>query len=420
MHELRADLQRLTIHALELVQPLVLNPLSGGWTAEDELRFDEHGQPMILSRPRPNVPSLILAATRQLLDSSDMATLVQRVTDSGVLTQRFVHDGEGRIGHSWQLNAGLLQNFLIRYSELMPDLSWRPITFDQVWRELETYIGSGQAIIEVTSLVHHVRLRGECVELGDDGALHTLTANDKQAIWNRVRRHGPAFLGSTYLQQPLGWDTALRTQCTWKRGERSALNQGRDRHEDVLAALRLLRAGRAGLSVTFAESAGPGAAFAEPGSGLSDLVGWGEPPWGPDLELSREDGSALRDLVANYRMRQNEPRLSFALRRFRLSYERKSPGDQLVDSWIALEGLFGDPEEREDVAGRLAHGIGARLGKDEQARRKLPGKILGYYDVRSRVVHGNLDVPAAQIAKVAQRTDALLRDALVDGLSPTE
>ncbi len=362
---------------------------------------------MIVSSPRPDTPMLMLGATRALLDSPGMAATVQRVTDSGLLTERFLYDpNEMSVEHSWQLNVGLVQNFLLRYAELAPDLGWQEQIFAQVLGELAAYVESGNASIEVTSLLHHLRLDADRVDLHADGAIEALNDEDKQLIWARVRNQA-----ANYLQQPLGWQAAVRTTIAWRRGEPSALQQGRERHDEVLLALRLLSEGRVAISVSFADPGSPGAAFAGPGAGLSDLMGPGQPPWGADMRIAPADAPRLLDLIASYR-RKDDPKLVFALRRFDLSYTRMLAEDRLVDGWIALESLFSDPTKRDNIAERLAEEISRELRSDEIARRKLRDKIRrGYYEVRSRVVHGD-PVPAQQVATVAMRTDGLLREAL--------
>jgi hypothetical protein len=239
------------------------------------------------------------------------------------------------------VNTGLLQDFLLRYAELASDFSWHERAFDQTWEEFEAYTTSGEAVLEVTSLLHHVRLAGDSVPLGDLVTIHALRERDKEQIWARIRREG-----STYLEQPYGWDAAFKTRITWRRGQHSALQQGRDLHEMGLAALRLLRPGRPALSVSFADPVSPGAAFASPGVGLSDLIGWGDPVWGDPLELSGDERGELERLLSAYRARKDDPELAFALRRFFLSYGRQLAEDRLVDGWIALESLFGDPKTR--------------------------------------------------------------------------
>jgi len=408
MDDLRAELERLTIEALQLVRPQLVSPLHGGWSQKDELRFDENGQPMIVSSPRPDTPTLVLGATRALLDSPGMAATVQRVTDSGLLTERFLYDpNEMSVEHPWQLNIGLVQNFLLRYAELAPDLGWQEQVFAQVWGELAAYVDSGNAAIEVTSLLHHLRLDADRVDLHADGAIEALNDEGKRLIWARVRSQA-----ANYLQQPLGWHAAVRTTIAWRRGEPSALQQGRDRHDEVLLALRLLSEGRVAISVSFADPGSPGAAFAGPGAGLSDLMGPGQPPWGADMRIAPADAPRLLDLIASCRQRKDDPKLVFALRRFDLSYTRMLAEDRLVDGWIALESLFSDPTKRDNIAERLAEEISRELRSDEIARRKLQDKIRrGYYEVRSRVVHGD-PVPPQQVATVAMRTDGLLREAL--------
>lgn len=84
--------------------------------------------------------------------------------------------------------------------------------------------------------------------------------------------------------------------------------------------------------------------------------------------------------------------LNLAFRSFTDIYERRGlvRGDtQLVDTIIAAEALLGT---RDEITFRLAFRASGILGNDDDDRVRIFELMKGYYDTRSRVVHGGRDL----------------------------
>ena len=92
--------------------------------------------------------------------------------------------------------------------------------------------------------------------------------------------------------------------------------------------------------------------------------------------------------------------IGIALRRFELSYSRRSLTDKLLDLVIALEALFGEyPELRFRIAQRAALLLFADA--DEETKIKCRNTIQTLYDKRSGIVHGSFpEVTVEDIKKL--------------------
>jgi hypothetical protein len=97
--------------------------------------------------------------------------------------------------------------------------------------------------------------------------------------------------------------------------------------------------------------------------------------------------------------------LAVALRSFMATYDRwPASGDsQLLDTVTALEALLGSETE---ISFRLSFRVASLLAADDAERASLLTTIKGYYDARSRVVHG-VELKSKQINFIEQR-DVLL------------
>ena len=416
---IRAVLVNVTQNALRFAQQLVAYQGSYVWLTHADLEFDTHGQTAVVQRYRPDTRLAAISASREQLGSQQLATLVEAASASATWNARFFYDKSGSVSREWQIGYAVLQPFLLRYAELAPDFGWRADIFDRVWQELSAYAQTGEARVLTISVLHNLELEVD-LDLGHAGQLQRLTPAAKQVVWREVRSRVPMLLGQAYLEAPQSWDAELRTVLAWRQGDPSATQCGRQQHERALMALRLLGPGRVAMSVTYSMPAGPGGSFAL-GAGLEDLVGAGAPQLGETCRLSAIIGPRLRLLIAACDAEADDARLAFAFRRFAMSYDRERPDDHLVDGWIALESLYGDPAQREGIAERLADRMSMELESDDKKRSTLRRKVLSYYDIRSRLVHGNSDLPPETVAKVAKRTNELLRRALVRrlGVTPT-
>src|SRR5215207_1129083 len=90
--------------------------------------------------------------------------------------------------------------------------------------------------------------------------------------------------------------------------------------------------------------------------------------------------------------------LALGLQSFTDMYERPTirSDTRLIDAITAAEALLG-PSSAGEITFRLAFRVAALLGKDDDERVAIFEQMKGYYDTRSRVVHGEqLRVPHRQ------------------------
>ena len=131
-------------------------------------------------------------------------------------------------------------------------------------------------------------------------------------------------------------------------------------------------------------------------SGSRGQCWYGLPPSivpGSNYSLEESDLSSVRDLydrLLRYEGgREAAPvNLDFAIRSFSDIYDRRNPmrdDTRLVDAITALESLLGT---RDEITFRLAFRVALILGHDDEERVNIFERMKGYYDTRSRVVHG--------------------------------
>lgn len=257
--------------------------------------------------------------------------------------------------------------------------------------------------------------------IGTQFYLTPFTLEEKADVWNTH------FSESFPLQSSVSVDiqtfcsasfklTATRTQ---QRGayermnifNRGALAAEREKIltvlEDIITALRLVKAGNVGTLVIFERTRA--AFFTQPrmrGIYTSDIV---QVPGGnlpiyrlgaADLSVAGKLFAALQSLNTQEQLQHGKQAsqngmphlhgdLTLPLRRFNQSYSRSTPEDRIVDLTIALEsGLF-DRQERQ-ITYKFAMRGAALLAMDKAKGwepRKSKTLLEALYDVRSGIVH---------------------------------
>jgi hypothetical protein len=85
---------------------------------------------------------------------------------------------------------------------------------------------------------------------------------------------------------------------------------------------------------------------------------------------------------------ENYPQLMIATTYFEQSFEAKENRHELIDLCIAMESLF--LQDEDGLSFRLALRAANLLGVDAAERAAIFKKVKDYYDVRSKVVHGDV------------------------------
>ncbi|MGD0177713.1 MAG: hypothetical protein ABSC50_12915 [Candidatus Bathyarchaeia archaeon] len=80
--------------------------------------------------------------------------------------------------------------------------------------------------------------------------------------------------------------------------------------------------------------------------------------------------------------------LAIAIRRFNYAYERDKPEDRLVDYLVAFEALFFKTGEFGEFRHKLASRVARFVARDYDQRKQVFKTMGDFYDMRSKVVHG--------------------------------
>lgn len=135
------------------------------------------------------------------------------------------------------------------------------------------------------------------------------------------------------------------------------------------------------------------------------------------IRVSLTPQSARRASQIFRRLAAAEPSeiLFLALRRYNFAVERDYLLDQLIDCWVALEGLFA-PDFSAGVRYRVCLRAARFLGQSAADRASLFQFLKKSYDARSKIVHGG--APPRDLRSICEETQRRLRDAILAWIDP--
>ncbi len=257
--------------------------------------------------------------------------------------------------------------------------------------------------------------------------LAPLTPSDKTTLWNDDAKlfslSTPPLDATTFMH--LTWKL-VGTFSAPKREDASDMGNTRqealDELGDVMSAMHLLKGGDVGVPAIYQKRLAlvlwEGTRMCYPLNQVRQF------PSSIPLayELHESDIALLQELVkALQQLRLAQSRgvsalygdLSVGLRRFNQSYERRIPEDQIIDLTIALEStLLADRDE--ELTYRLAVRGAALLADVGTPWEPRKGRALltTMYDVRSRIVHGGLQLSDQYILKKIRKLGMQSQDFL--------
>lgn len=137
----------------------------------------------------------------------------------------------------------------------------------------------------------------------------------------------------------------------------------------------------------------------------------GEPSAFPDPATI--NAGNVDEVVHLTRLCMEEPtrdrRLELALRRFNTAIDRDDYEDQIIDLWIALEALL-LPDGRAELSYRASLRLARAVGRDASDRVRVFDLSRQSYKARSKIVHGDAQEDARQVAvELREVTRRLLR-----------
>lgn len=192
----------------------------------------------------------------------------------------------------------------------------------------------------------------------------------------------------------------------------------RERFDQALSALRLIRGGAVGYQYRVFESL----TWNPTGFGRFGMRNAQSSLLGPTYKLTSEEVPSLRSLW-NHIVGRSGPatgRLGTAIARFNSTYDRVRPEDRIIDLTIALEALLMTDNDQQELSYRLALRGAALLGDAPDQRESLFRDLRNLYHVRSRLAHGcslakatRKRVQAADLGRYLEGAEDLVRRAIV-------
>jgi hypothetical protein len=305
--------------------------------------------------------------------------------EAGVADLELVRERYG-VNQSRRIALQFVYGYFARANSVMMDSALVDVLWADFVAELESPVWLTRC---VTNLRHfhcedlHVDL-GDAVSIyGRDPSVLTRLGFDDH-VWERLAADWSGFGASSFVlvaetsipKQPDNFIT-LDSASGWLRCARA------------IGAMRLIASGDVGISATFVQrvarfNVGLGGIHST-GSTVDTM---GKPyTWRPDLGqlYDRTYTSLARLEQIGYRKAPGN--LDLALRAFMSTFDRfpTASDTKLVDAITALEAVLGTEAE---IAFKLSFRVASLLASTDEQRAALLTTVKGFYDARSRIVHG--------------------------------
>jgi hypothetical protein len=337
-----------------------------------------------------------------------------------------IPDFDSRYGNG-NVNRVLLR-FLYEYVRRINALQFQEAAFEPLWTDFTVELEETHWLCRGVANLRNFRVDGplQCLDLGDgisiragvpaeleslgfDDVTRNAVASDQASPFGShshilvVEERIPKEPGNLIFMEPGFFTRAVRALLTLRLSGTGSINIG------PMWTIRVARfnVGTSGLSQTD---------FSRPTIGGTEYV------WSEDVlhaystvyrQLLQLEKDAYRKAPGN---------LEIALRSFMNTFDGwpPRPDTQLLNLITSLEALFGIDTE---LSFRLAFRIAGLLAPGEKERAELFSAMKGFYDTRSRVVHGG-DLKTkhqqclARLEELRSHVRRLLRSFVAFGVSP--
>ncbi len=360
-----------------------------------------------------NQGAVVTAAIAAVSGSDDVAALTRHVSGDGALSTDLLTDESGNSvpegSRASRLEHKLLRPFFSHYLDFARGIEWDDVVFATTFSHLERYLSQEEvtwtfqapllnleSALEPFDLCHHVSIRGR----------------DLAAVRELLSDHVGEGLGfdASNLVAIASASHFVLVRLPLKKGTHFVDDVGHREVRAAISALRLLAAGSVNATLGWWRSEFP-TFDGTPGTQGPLSTAYRLDP--PAYQLTPEVASQLPEVFARVQATNTRSGHGVALRRLNQAYERVNPEDRLLDHWIALEALF-LPSDRDELSFRASMRIAAFLGRSTEERRELFKQMRESYDVRSKVVHGDV---SGRLEAVLANTEAILRAALRKALT---
>lgn len=239
--------------------------------------------------------------------------------------------------------------------------------------------------------------------------IRRLDDSERDALWRRYGAEVDPAPHRPSIAEIEAWDLVIDYRWTRKApgpDEDHAIEVVRD----VVRALRLHHHGMSGASVIWIgpdpdlrwDVNAPDSMYRSPEVAANGFEGRFE------CHLGAASGRALKSLFDRLRLPLGGS-LGLVLDRLDSVYSRRSPQDQLIDLWVALEALL-LPDIREELRFRSSLRLAHLLGDDPGRKKEIFDLAMDSYVVRSKVVHGASK--ETDLGPIVQATRILTVDAV--------
>lgn len=268
--------------------------------------------------------------------------------------------------------------------ELMPEV------LDALWVDFLAELDAPSWLTRAVTNLRHFRCEDFPVDLGDGLSIQGRSPEELAAlgfhtgVWERLVADWSGWGASSFVlvvetAMPKHPDNLIMMDGsgTWLRCARA------------IGAMRLIAPGDVGMSVTFFQrvarfNVGIGGIHST--GATVDTIG-SPYTWSSERRSDYDATYAALAHLETIGYRRAPGNLDLALRAFMSSYDRfPSAADvRLVDAITALEAILGSEAE---IAFKLSFRVASLLAATDEQRGALLKAVKGFYDVRSRIVHG--------------------------------
>jgi len=311
-------------------------------------------------------------------------------------------ESQMRIDHDY-----VLRLFVSKYLEKTnTDAVFNQAAFDVVFQELIDCFQQLSFRTTYMAVLEHFDTDIDYLEVLPGIIIRKLSSGQIEELWNR----STAFQGyfrpfSSNSISPIQLKAVIETQIISMKliGDQALKSPGnivlpskeaRQRFELVLTALKLLKAGSVNFDPIHSNQANWLFQISSATSKLKNTY-----PLGATYFLSSSDIGELKKIAEALKTlgQCSNKSLEIALRRLGYATERINPEDKLIDAMIAFESMIlsdvGAPQERGELRFRLSLRVAHLLGGDRNQMESNFKLMKKAYDLRSKVVHGDLLTP---------------------------
>jgi hypothetical protein len=268
-------------------------------------------------------------------------------------------------------------------------IEFSPETFEQGYKALESLFYNDTIALKVFVPLHNFESDASDIDLGNNLHIRRISKNETEQLldessWSSFM---PRF-------EVLNFKYAIELAYSAKKAfgdipQQPALSKEQEVSGTIgklVTALRLFKRGLVGFNIikTLSASEQPIPLgmyrFSSP---YKSFLGEQYSLTGPEVNDFKEFWDTIKRIDL-----EGHATLNIALRRFNYAYERNNPEDKLIDFMVAFEALFFKEGESEEFRNRLSIRVSRFLEREFEQRKLLAKKMKGFYDARSKVVHG--------------------------------